>query len=302
MDARVATYRDRLDDIHGWFGSQDLDLFDWFLSRQGQPGDLLEMGPYLGRSSVMLGYYVREGEKLIVCDLWGADSGEERNDVENAGYRRPLREAFEANYARFHSLPPQVLQRPTADLMAHVPETSLRLVHVDASHLYDRVKEDIATAKRLLQPEGILVCDDYRSPHTPGTAAAVWEAVLTSGLRPVCVSQQKFYGTFGDPSPWLRALSANPPTGQSIDSQSVCGQETLLVSPTSRPGAAALIAKVSSRSPRPVARMIVSAYLARRAPGWVLREPMLAAQLGSRSGVDFLRLLAEDSGRRARRP
>lgn len=297
MDPRVATYRDRLDDIHGWFGSQDLDLFDWFLSRQSEPGDILEMGPYLGRSSVLLGYYLRSTERLVVCDLFGSASGEDRNDVENAGYRRPLREAFEANYGRFHPEPALVLQCPTAELGARLLDATMRFVHVDASHLYERVKEDIGTAKRLLTPQGLLVCDDYRSPHTPGTAAAVWEAMLNAGLHPVCVSQQKLYGTFGDPGPWLRALESTPPPGQVIETQSVFDQELHLVSPAARQGAAGMLARISSRSPRPLARLMVSAYLARRAPGWVLREPMLAAQLGSRSGVDFLRLIADDAPR-----
>lgn len=295
MDPKVATYRNRLQDIHGWFGTQDLDMFDWFLSRQSEPGDMLEMGPYLGRSSVLLGYYLRAAERLIVCDLWGTESGEDRNDAENTCYRSPQREAFEANYERFHPQPPQVHQCSTSELGGHLRDASMRFVHVDASHLYDRVKEDISTARRLLVPEGLLVCDDYRSPHTPGTAAAVWEAVLNAGLKPVCVTQQKFYGTFGNSARWLDALRRTPPPGQVIETQSVFGQELHLVSHTPRPGAAVMLARISSRSPRPVARVMVSVYLARRAPGWLLREPMLAAQIGSRSGVDFLRLIAGDA-------
>lgn len=46
-----------------------------------------------------------------------------------------------------------------------------------------------------------MVLDDYRSPHTPGVAAATWEAVFCHGLRPICVTPEKLYGTWADPEP-----------------------------------------------------------------------------------------------------
>lgn len=57
------------------------------------------------------------------------------------------------------------------------------------------------SARRLLRPSGVVVFDDYRTEHTIGTAAAVWEAVIRDDLRPICVSSMKFYGTWGDPAP-----------------------------------------------------------------------------------------------------
>lgn len=48
--------------------------------------------------------------------------------------------------------------------------------------------------------------DDYWSRHTPGVACATWQAVVEDGLRPVCVTDHKFYGTWGDPGPLQQEL------------------------------------------------------------------------------------------------
>lgn len=37
-------------------------------------------------------------------------------------------------------------------------------------------------------------------------AAATWQAVANEGLRPVCITGTKFYGTWGDPEPLQKAL------------------------------------------------------------------------------------------------
>src|SRR5262249_39634241 len=73
---------------------------------------------------------------------------------------------------------------------------TFRFVHVDGSHLYSVVKQDIRTAKRLLRKDGVVIFDDYRSEHTPGVGAAVWEEVVRDGLIPICLTPQKLYGTW----------------------------------------------------------------------------------------------------------
>lgn len=123
-------------------------------------------------------------------------------------YRRTLtRTAFERNYLAFHSELPVIVQAPTSVLGdGRIATGSCRFVHIDASHLYEHVAVDIRTAKAALGPDGIVVLDDFRSPHTPGVAAATWEAVFQQDLRPICVTPEKLYGTWGDPEPTQQAL------------------------------------------------------------------------------------------------
>ena len=201
-----------LDDVPGWFPALDQVLFDWFLGRQestGLRGDLLEIGVYLGKSAIFTGRHLGAGERFTVCDLFEGDAPDDANRAESAkSYGSLTRRAFEANYLAFHDELPRVLHGPSALVPAEVEPRSCRFVHVDASHLYEHVYDDIGAAHDLLVDGGLVVLADFRSEHTPGVSIAAWEAVLTRGLRPVCLSTQKLYGTWGDPGPVQEELLA----------------------------------------------------------------------------------------------
>ncbi|WP_314175585.1 class I SAM-dependent methyltransferase [Streptomyces winkii] len=222
-------------DVRGWFYNTDIVLFDWLLSRQRrleQRGDLLEMGAYLGKSAIMLRSYLEAGETFTVCDLFGSEAPTESNEREMRGsYSTLTRRGFESNFLSFHDELPRVLHAPTSVVPGEVTAGSCRFVHVDASHLYEHVRPDIAAARGTLIRDGIVVLDDYRSSHTPGVACATWQAVLEDGLRPVCVSAQKFYGTWGDPEPVQEELhAALRERGDCwLQWQDVAGQRLLLV-------------------------------------------------------------------------
>ncbi|WP_328583302.1 class I SAM-dependent methyltransferase [Streptomyces sp. NBC_00370] len=195
----------KLDDVSGWFAPLDQTLFATLLTRQerlGERGDLLEMGVFMGKSAIFLGRQLRDGEKFTVCDLFESDAPDKANNAETGkSYPTLTRDAFESNYLSFHDELPRVLHAPTSVVPAEVEPKSCRFVHVDASHLYEHVYGDIGAAQDALLLDGIVVLDDFRSEHTPGVSVAAWEAVLNRGLRPICLSTQKLYGTWGDPAP-----------------------------------------------------------------------------------------------------
>ncbi|MFC8103364.1 class I SAM-dependent methyltransferase [Streptomyces sp. NPDC057363] len=205
-------YPGELNDVPGWFWPLDQVLFSWFLERQeqrGARGDLLELGAYLGKSAILLGHHLREGETLTVCDLFGTEPPDAANRAEAAqSYSSLTRQAFEQNYLSFHDTLPTIIQAPSSAITDEVAPGTCRFAHIDASHLYEHVEGDIGAARDLLLPDGIVVLDDFRSEHTPGVAVAAWEAVLNRGLRPVCLSSQKLYATWGDPEPVREELLA----------------------------------------------------------------------------------------------
>ncbi|MFJ1703047.1 class I SAM-dependent methyltransferase [Kitasatospora sp. NPDC088346] len=200
------------EDVPGWFFKTDQEVFGWLLTRQaerGISGDLLELGTYLGRSAITLGGHLQEGETFTVCDLFDSDAPDEQNSAEMAmSYRKTLtRQAFEANYLAFHDTLPTVIQAPTSVLAeGRIPDASCRFIHIDASHLYEHVAGDVQVARAALAKDGVVVFDDYRAEHTPGVSAAVWEAVFAFGLRPLLLTPEKFYGTWGDPQDIERDL------------------------------------------------------------------------------------------------
>jgi len=200
-----------LRDIPGWFYWADQHLFDVLLGAQANSplGTLVELGVFKGKSAVLIGRYVRPGERFVVCDLFGAPADDPQNLRENNGsYRNLTRSTFERNYLALHDELPEIIQDLSSSVVDHVPDGTARFVHVDASHLYEHVCGDIRAAQRMLRPDGIVVFDDYRSEHTPGVAAAVWQAVGNGVLVPFAHTPNKLYATFGDPSPYLRVVEA----------------------------------------------------------------------------------------------
>ncbi|GAA3648239.1 hypothetical protein GCM10022224_008720 [Nonomuraea antimicrobica] len=191
-----------LERIPGWFWPTDQRLFEWFLSEGDNRGDVLELGTYLGKSAVLIGTRVRQSETFTVCDLFESDAPDAHNDAETTrSYSTLTRDRFEQNYLSVHETLPEIVHGPTSIILDHVGADTCRFVHVDASHLYTHVKGDVLAARTVLKEDGVVAFDDYRSEHTPGVALAVWEAVAGHGLAPICVSTQKLYATWGDPSP-----------------------------------------------------------------------------------------------------
>ncbi len=202
--------------IPGWLGATDQAILRYILDDQssgGVTGDLAELGVYLGKSAVLLGDHLQPGETFTVVDLFGGTAGDASNVAENTAQYDDLTEvAFRANYQRFHDRLPVIIKGPSTAIRERATAGAHRLVHIDASHLYEHVRADVDTAKSLLGPDGVVVFDDYRSKHTPGTAAAVWEAVGRTGLVPLLVSPDKLYGTWSDPAAWQQRLRNWLPT------------------------------------------------------------------------------------------
>ncbi len=172
-------------------------------------GDLLELGAYMGKSAIFLGARLRSGERFTVCDLFDSPAEDVSNSREmKKSYATLTRRAFEANYLAFHDELPTIVQGLSSVVREHVADGSVRFAHIDASHLYEHVHGDILAVRELLTGQGIVVLDDFRAEHCPGVAAATWQAVANEGLRPVCITGTKFYGTWGDPEPLQTALLA----------------------------------------------------------------------------------------------
>jgi glycosyl transferase family 2/methyltransferase family protein len=184
--------------VPGWFDDVDAAVFraiDEAQRATGVEGNFLEIGAYLGKSAILLGYLLRPEERLVVCDLFTNEDLDPDLEADAALYGELSRGAFEENYARFHRRPATVIERSSPELAVEGLRRSFRTVHVDGSHRYDVVRQDIATALELVVDGGIVVVDDYRTvPHALGVAAAVWEAVTDGKLAPVLATVQKLYG------------------------------------------------------------------------------------------------------------
>lgn len=250
--------------VPGWFATEDQSLFakiDAVQRRRDVRGDLLEIGVYQGRSAILLGYMARDDERLVVCDLFGQDATNEYSLNENAwAYPTLERGQFEENYLRWHGKLPDVISGPSSSLGGACTPRSFRFIHVDGSHMYPDVANDLLLSKELCnRPESVVAIDDIRSSHTPGVWAAAWEAVFTHGLVPLVVSPYKMYATWGDAADQfahdLRAeLEADPTI--SVTEQPVGSATVLVVAPVPRAAASRRGQLVMDWAPPKLRRML----------------------------------------------
>ena len=224
----------KIEEIPGWFRRMDMELFRLLLDSTEERlggGDLAELGAYLGKSAALIGCSLQPGETFTVIDLFSAPSTSEDNQSENEEqYAELSQEAFEGYYRTVHDELPVVVRAPSQEIVDHAAHGTHRFVHIDASHLYEHVVEDIAAARTLLKPDGVVVFDDYRAPHTPGVGAAIWRET-TKDLKPFAVTQNKLYATFGDADPWLGQVKDWLEDGSSwrMEVQQVVGRELVRV-------------------------------------------------------------------------
>lgn len=200
-----------LGDVRGWFHSHDQLAFEWILEAQSKArlvGDLLELGVYEGRSAIHMAKFLRSGETLTVCDLFEDVSvADGVPDYIRTAYSSLSQATFERNYLAFHAQLPVIIRARTDTILDHVQARSCRFAHVDASHSYDDVRQDIEAVRHVLGPGGVVAFDDYRTEHTLGTAAAVWEAVANDEMRLIASTAQKVYATWSDPAPMQDAIT-----------------------------------------------------------------------------------------------
>jgi Methyltransferase domain len=160
---------------------QDQKLFRWFLKEQDRRqinGDLAELGVYMRKSAVVVGEYLRPGETFTVIDLFESLASDSDNQTENVkSYSGLTQHAFEANYLRFHERLPVVVKAASSEILNHAAAGPHRFVHIDASHLYNHVRTDVASARELLHESG------GRLRRRPGWACAGRSGCGVGGRR-----------------------------------------------------------------------------------------------------------------------
>lgn len=222
---------DDLASVDGWFDHVDYLAFTTILAAQSGTGDIVEVGPFLGRCAVVLGGSVRTGESLKVVDLFGQPARDEENAIEVAwnSYGSLSRKAFEENFLAFHAWLPDIHVGESADLLRSLEPGSVRFAHVDGSHAFPTVAEDLDLIRVALAHDGVVVIDDFRTEHAPGVAAAIWPLVHEGLLVPFALTPQKLYSALGPQERLSEAVAESAlAVGYTVDHHSVTRDGVLI--------------------------------------------------------------------------
>jgi hypothetical protein len=147
-------------------------------------GDVIEIGSWLGRSTIFLakGCQIAYPNSVVhAIDTFEGNPGKE------ALYRKPLVrnesifERFKENLViagvQDHVLPYRMRSEAARSLL----DAKVRLLFIDGCHEYEAVRKDITLWQPLLSTGGYLLLHDYANSSTPGVIEAVQDTMIRDG-------------------------------------------------------------------------------------------------------------------------
>lgn len=132
-------------------------------------GDVAEIGVFQGKTFILLALALRHGERATAIEIFGKPPGADRQ----------TRAAFEANLARFGCAGVSDIVVAdslglTADGLAARLGSTVRLFSVDGDHAKAAVLHDLALARAVLAPGGVIIADDLFNPWYPTVTEALY--------------------------------------------------------------------------------------------------------------------------------
>lgn len=184
--------------INGWFSKHDFLVMQTILEMQNQLdslGDVLEIGAYHGKSSVLLGLQLKSDEKLILCDVFEKADDEKNRNENDKSYFDLKSDFLVSNLLKYGISNYQLVIKNSNELHPDDFPQDIRFIHIDGSHLFEYVKNDLNLACEIISQEyGVIALDDFRSQHTIGVQVAIWQEVLEKQrFKPIMITPCKMY-------------------------------------------------------------------------------------------------------------
>lgn len=192
---RVRRYKYRSWLVPGWFTLTDHEMFvaiNTIQTKLAIPGNLLEIGTFCGKSGALLSLLASPGETVKLLDLFDDVKFEEILDTSD--YRKMTMDKVRKTLDKF-GRSYELVAGNSLEIASLIPLTPHRLIHIDGSHQYEVVREDLLNALKYLTVGGVIVVDDYRNFQYPGVGRAFWEFVEDHKMHLICSTPTKAYIT-----------------------------------------------------------------------------------------------------------
>lgn len=164
----------------GWTSDKKLSvLYDIAHQTSSLSGDILEIGSAWGRSTILLGY-------ASIKHIWSIDPHTGGRAFVESGETQDSFEIFQDNLVT-HGLENRVkiLKHTTEEVLEKklLPKAlRLSMVFIDGMHTAEGVEIDFGLAYERLEPNGIIVFDDYFEKSVPDYTAIIDELMQRCGL------------------------------------------------------------------------------------------------------------------------
>lgn len=224
--------------IDGWFWPSAGYLFallDEIQKAACVTGPIFEIGAYHGKSAVLLAHMLdSRTETLGVCDTFGATGV--ASGSPDAGFL----DRFERNMREYGpaGVRVRVHRKNAADLTVRDTSSDCRFFHIDGGHSAADVVRDLGIAADALQPDGVVVLDDFHNFAWPGVAEGffrfmndrpgVFEPLVMGFNKGVLVrpdARGLYQPAFEDPERCWRAIPRGPFALKTVE---LCGVDAFL--------------------------------------------------------------------------
>ncbi len=184
-----------IDAVPGWMSpGQEKRLFELVRSLPGQ-ARILELGSFLGRSTVSMAFACRDTHKHIyaVDSFEGNDndfvSGKNEVYWEGNDFLDTFKHHLERNNLLRYVTP---LRGWTHDIAPHWT-LDVDMIFIDAGHTYEDVSKDVKDYFDFVKPGGIVALHDV----TPGwpDVLKVWQELVAPRLEDIDNQGSLYYGT-----------------------------------------------------------------------------------------------------------
>jgi predicted O-methyltransferase YrrM len=168
------------EEIFGWFNYPF--LYETAVRECPENSVFVEVGCFMGKSTSCMALYIKESGKNIsfyAIDHWeGSEEHQEHYSDKN------LWEIFEENMVKYeltkYIIP---IKKTSVDASKLFPDESIDFLHLDASHDYDNVIEDIKSWAPKIKKNGIMTGDDFDIKYWPGVVRAVVDSFEGQNIR-----------------------------------------------------------------------------------------------------------------------
>ena len=157
-----------------WFSDHSQHALAELARSVNVEGDFVEVGCWEGRSTIALANSIAP-TALHAVDTWQGSPGEISADL---AAQRDVYSTFTRNIGAATAGNVEVHRMGWRDYFA-ANRRPLAFLHIDATHSYQEVRDNIETALELLVPGGLLCGDDN---HHPPVRDAVWDTLGNAWL------------------------------------------------------------------------------------------------------------------------
>lgn len=172
------------------YGAQQLVHLAWTARRcKDRPGSVVEIGCWEGRSTVALARACWPSTVYAV-DTWKGNLAEHPNHPTVVmAKQRDVYKQFVKNIKALTDGNVVSVPMPSAAFLNNRDQPFIKFAHIDGSHDYKSVKQDIQGVKQLLLPGGIICGDDFQAASA---ARADLDGGVERAVRELCPGFEQF--------------------------------------------------------------------------------------------------------------